>query len=274
MLKVEYSDSKIVKDINAGGVLRDQALKHLLLRSEYSLKVKQTIKNDGGSEEKSETVFETCLVRLDKKIRRHEWNIDDSVCEYLESEAKRIWCIELMQNDYSRKKVMEWINADNKLKKQIIRAIMQNSGKYEDAEDCFQNGLIYLDAKLIEGKYQGGAMKGYFYQICFNLWRNELKKSKNLSIEDYSKNDPQTTSDPLKELENKENADLLNKAFQELGESCQKIITLKYFIVDQFTMDEIARQMGFKNAQIASNTLNKCRKKLWEMLRGNKQATL
>jgi len=134
--------------------------------------------------------------------------------------------------------------------------------------------MVYLDTNIKEGKYQGGALKGYFYHICFNLWRNELKKSKAQLIEDYQAHDPVTNTDPLIELERKERALLLNRLFEELGEQCRKIINLKYLIIDQYSMGDIAGQMGFKNAQIASNALNKCRKRLWDLLQEHKQAAL
>jgi len=274
MFRNNYTDSSIIKDILAGGNERDQALKYLLLMSGYFQKVKKVIEEGGGPDKKAENIYETCLVQFDKKVRRFEWAENITIELFLINEAKRIWCNELMYDDELRKKAMEWLNDDKKLKKQIFYSVTNNSGKQVDAEDCYQNGMVYLDTNIKEGKYQGGALKGYFYHICFNLWRNELKKSKAQLIEDYQAHDPVTNTDPLIELERKERALLLNRLFEELGEQCRKIINLKYLIIDQYSMGDIAGQMGFKNAQIASNALNKCRKRLWDLLQEHKQAAL
>jgi predicted DNA-binding protein YlxM (UPF0122 family) len=45
---------------------------------------------------------------------------------------------------------------------------------------------------------------------------------------------------------------------------------LKFFVIDNFSMEEIAQQMGLKNAQIAANALSKCRKSLKELLKQHK----
>ena len=272
MNKKRYLNRNIVKDILAGGEERDQTLKYLLLSSGYSEIVYRIVKEEGGGEkEKAEDVFEDCLITLDRKIRRYEIKEDDSLTGYFEEEAKHIWSEKLQQEKITRDKVLKWVNEDNKLRQQIYQAIMKNSGKSEDAEDCYQNGIILLDSKLKEGKYNGGAMKGFFYQLCFNLWRNELKRSKPQPIDNNELNKPVTKEDPARVLEKKELALLLNHLFEKLGESCKKMMQLKYFIIDKYTMDEIAVQMGYKNAQIASNALSKCRKRLWELMQEHKQ---
>ncbi len=274
MNKLKYSDSLVIRDILAGELKRDHALKYLLLKSEYPERIKRVVEDGGGNTKQANKIVEDCLILLDKKIRRYELKETDSLAGFLENSAKQLWSQELFMNETTRGCVLSWVNKDEKLKQQIYYAVTSNSGKIEDAEDCYQNGMILLDSKMKDGKYNGGAMKGFFYQLCYNIWRNELKKSKTASLEDHTTVNPSFTEDPATVLEKKEKAKLLNQIFQELGESCQKILHLKYFIIDRFSMDDIAQKMGFKNAQIASNTLSKCRKKLWDLLQDNKQAKL
>jgi RNA polymerase sigma factor (sigma-70 family) len=271
MKKSKYSDNIIIKDILTGGDRRDMALKYLLLKSGYFILVHRVISDGGGEKKQAETIFEDCLIRLDKKVRRFEWQNKDTLTGFFENEARKLWCEELKLNKTSRNDVLNYINSDNKLKQQISGKIMKNSGKAEDAEDCYQNGMILLDAKLREGTYNGGAIKGFFYQLCFNLWRNELKRNKPHLLENEMLKTSVTNDDPSLIMEKKEQAKLLNLLFDKMGETCKKLMKLKYFIIDQYSMEEIAHQMGFKNAQIASNTLSKCRKKLWEMLEEHKQ---
>ncbi len=176
-----------------------------------------------------------------------------------------------MVDKTTRDNILNWISRDQKLRAQIYGNIMKNSGKTEDAENCYQNSLLQLNTIMQEGKYNGGAIKGFFYQLCFNLWHNELKRSKPSSLENNISKSPILKEDPSIILEKKEKAELLNQLYQKLGETCKKLMKLKYFIIDQFSMEEIAEQMGFKNAQIASNALSKCRKKLWELLKEHQQ---
>ena len=121
-----------------------------------------------------------------------------------------------------------------------------------------------------EGKFRGGAVKGFFYQVCYNLWRNELKRNKTLPLPEDGTDLTISTLDPQEELERKERSRLLDALFNRLSESCQKILRLKFFIIDNYSLEEIAQQMGYKNAQIAANTLSKCRKRLWVLLEKQK----
>jgi RNA polymerase sigma factor (sigma-70 family) len=274
MSKISYSDSTLIRDILAGESKREEALKYLLLKSEYPERISRVVEEGGGLDSQAKKVVEDCLVLLDKKIRRYEIKETDAIADFLISSAKVFWCEELLLSETTRTQVLNWVNKDEKLKQQIFYAVTSNSGKIEDAEDCYQNGMILLNTKMKNGNYNGGAIKGFFYQLCYNTWRNELKKSKTASLEDHTKVAPVFFEDPEAVFEKKEKAKLLKQIFQELGGSCQKILHLKYFIIDQFSMDDIAQKMGFKNAQIASNTLSKCRKKLWELLQDNKQAPI
>lgn len=272
MNNLRYTDSLIIKDILAGDSTRDKALKYLLVKSDYPEKIKRVVEDGGGNSFQADKIMADCLILLDRKVRRFELKASDPLAEFLENAAKQFWSEELLINEDTRKNVLNLVHKDEKLKKQIYHAVTSNSGKIEDAEDCYQNGMILLDAKMKDGKYNGGAIKGFFYQLCFNIWRNELKKSKTASLEDSNKIEPMTSDDPVSILEKKEKADLLKQLFNELGDSCQKILHLKYLIIDQHSMEKIAQLMGFKNAQIASNTLSKCRKRLWELLQEHKQA--
>lgn len=270
MNKKKYTDNEIINDILSGARKRDSALKYLLVRSNYPDLVTQVVTNGGGGSKEAKEIFSDCLISLDKKVRRYLIREDISLSVFFENEAKQLWSEELKNNKTKRDNLLNLVNKDKNLREQIYRAIMKNSGIKEDAEDCYQNGVILLDKKLREGEYNGGAINGFFYQICYNLWRNELKKSKTFSIENKEYNQPITNEDPADVMERNEQAKLLNDLFQKLGESCQKILQLKYLIIDQYSMEDIAQKMGFKNAQIASNTLSKCRKALWQLLKEHK----
>lgn len=266
MYREEYTDRMLVEHILKGDLKRDQALKHLLFRSNYASQIRDIVLEGGGDKEMAGRIVEDCIILFDRKVRRFECTVNTLLDHFFREEAKRTWCGELMTNKPARDKVLSWINADDKLKRQIFGAIRQYNGRQEDAEDCYQNGYVLLDKNLLHGKYRGGAMKGYFYQLCFNLWRNEIKKMKAEPTDNENVLQPVSDEDPSQLLERKERSELLHRIFQSLNESCRKIIQLKYFIVGKLSMEEIAVKMDLKNAQNAANALSKCRKKLWELM--------
>ena len=65
------------------------------------------------------------------------------------------------------------------------------------------------------------------------------------------------------------------EAFVASISSCHMLFFLSIcarrgFIVDNYSLEEIAKHMGYKNAQIAANTLSKCKKRLWGLLEEQK----
>ncbi|GEM_PF-505043 len=265
MNKEPYSKQQLFNAILTGGNERDRALKYVFQHKHYRAMVEDIVIKGGGNEEHGKMVFNNCVILLDKLVRRKLFKTE-SIDEFFESEAKTDWCRELITNNKARDYVLSNITSDKELERKIHAVIVSNSGSKEDARDTYQNGLIQIDSHMKEGKFRGGAVKGFFYQVCYNLWRNELKRAKMASLPEDGFDISINTLDPQRELERKEQKILFKKIFNQLGESCQKILRLKFFIVDQYSMDEIAEIMGFKNGQIASNTLSKCRKQLWEAL--------
>ena len=265
MYKEPYSDKLIIKFILSGEQERNMALKYLFNHQTFRKITTEMVTNGGGNKQNVESIFEDCLIQLDRLIRRFQY-YEESFSQFFEKQAKLSWCQELQVNETTRNEVLNKLGSDQDLKRQVRAVVTKNSGKIQDAEDCYQSGLLLLNKQLSEGKYKGGAIKGFFYQSCYNLWRNELKKYRTVPLPDEYQNFNKSKEDPSTIMESKRNAELLDKVFNKLGDSCQKILELKYFIIDQLSMSEIAAQMGLKNAQNASNTLSKCRKRLWELL--------
>lgn len=270
MSREQFTNEQLVAALRSEGEEREQALKYLFHHDQYRELVQGIVEKGGGNEKSRSLVFENCIIQLDKLVRKQA-HITDNLADFFGAEAKIAWCSELIISDIARKQVLQFLAIDDELKGKIHAAVRNNSGSSEDAADIYQNGLILIEKHLKGGKYRGGAVKGYFYTVCYNLWRNELKRIKEEPSNDKGIEHSPNTIDPQKILERKEYADYLNKIFSKLGDSCRKILHLKFFIIDQYSMEEIAEKMGFKNAQIASNTLSKCRKQLWILLNNNER---
>lgn len=270
MCREQFTNEQLFAALRSEGAEREQALKYLFRHEQYRELVEGIVEKGGGNEESQSLIYKNCIIQLDKVVRTQA-HFADNLADFFESEAKIAWCSELIINDVARKYVLQFLAIDEELRGKIYAAIRNNSGSAEDAADIYQNGLILIETHIRGGKYRGGAIKGYFYTLCFNLWRNDLKKIKEEPQDENTAELSANSIDPQKILERKEYADFLANIFSQLGESCRQILRLKFFVVDRYTMDEIAKKMGFKNAQIASNTLSKCRKQLWILLNNNER---
>ena len=63
--------------------------------------------------------------------------------------------------------------------------ILQNSGKDEDVEDVFQDALVIIYQKLKSDSLDiNVTLKTYFYAVCKNVWRNQLRKKSKLIVSD------------------------------------------------------------------------------------------
>ncbi|MFN8286970.1 MAG: sigma-70 family RNA polymerase sigma factor [Chitinophagales bacterium] len=139
--------------------------------------------------------------------------------------------------------------------KMVEYFILKNSGTVTDAEDIFQEVMIVLFNKSHDKQFAlSCSIKTYIYSVSRNLWLKQLRKhSKQVSITDYEKYE----AIPLEEEElDEENLNKVTRALEKLGEGCRKILLLFYY--QKKNMEEIAREMGYTNADNAKNQKYKC----------------
>ena len=149
------------------------------------------------------------------------------------------------ENESYRKRAIEFVTEDKDLLKKLNVKITTNGGNESDVEDFYQQGIVKLVEQLNKGKYKGGAIRGYFFRICYNLWWNyHVHKHKPELYNEVPEPDPEEPNDPLSQLEIKEFKIKFYKAFLKLNERCRNIVTLKLFIRESFSMDEIAEMLG------------------------------
>ncbi|MCB9296897.1 MAG: sigma-70 family RNA polymerase sigma factor [Lewinellaceae bacterium] len=172
----------------------------------------------------------------------------------------------LKEDEGYRKGAIQFVAEDESLLQRLTGKIANSGGKEEDGENFYQQGFVKLHEQLKKGKYNGGAIRGYFFSICYHLWLNSLKKHKPEPYEQVPEPEPDEQDDPFRQFEIKEFKMEFYKAFLKLNERCRNIITLKLFIRESFSMDEIAKMLGFKDGKAVAGALFKCRKKWKELL--------
>lgn len=271
MSKEQFSDQQIVLAIQQGGEEREAVLKYLFRHERYRQQTESVVEKGGGDEKYAKLVYENCLIELDKIVRRKQYS-DSSLESYFDKTSRILWCSELTSSESARGLVLNHLAKDKDLRRKIQFSVLNNSGSEEDAQDIYQNGLMLIDDHMKNGKFRGGTVKGFFYQACFNLWRNELKRKKCISLPDDGTELTVTNIDPQEVMERKERAELLKKVFNELNKRCQEVLRLRFFVIDKYSMADIARIMGLKNAQNAANALSKCRTQLRNLLMQHESA--
>ncbi|MCX6134197.1 MAG: sigma-70 family RNA polymerase sigma factor [Ignavibacteriales bacterium] len=149
----------------------------------------------------------------------------------------------------------------------IVNLVMRNSGSSDDAEDVLQESLIVLWERVRAGKFEYKAkLSTFVYATAKNVWSQTLRRK---GREVSGNLDPDGAEDPapsaLENLIASEQALKVSDALGKIGEQCRKLLLLFYW--DELSMDEIAVELGFANADTAKAKKYQCKKALEEVLR-------
>ena len=150
----------------------------------------------------------------------------------------------------------------------VRRHVLKRGGNEEDAKDTYHYGILKFLESVKRSKYdkEKGEIKGFIFAICRNYRIDVARKSERETIISDEHNEQRIGTVTI-DTSSKETEGFIQQLFAQLGEKCAGI--LRYFFYDNLKMDEIAVNMGFKNANVAKNEKSKCSKKLVELLKAN-----
>ncbi|MFT4601177.1 MAG: RNA polymerase sigma factor (sigma-70 family) [Arenicella sp.] len=139
----------------------------------------------------------------------------------------------------------------------VEKHILVNSGSKEEALDIFQDALVLLYQKVNAGDMKADTkIDGFLINSCKLLWSNELRKKKVRKGDDSGLGNIQN-EDELDALDEKESKfKIVDQALQNLGIKCKKILELFYY--KSLSMDEIAKEFGYKSVKSAKVQKYKC----------------
>ena len=148
----------------------------------------------------------------------------------------------------------------------IRQLVVMNSGSQPDAEDILQDGIIVLYEKIKEGDFKlTCSIKTYLYAVCKNLWLKCLEKKKNfIPFKDYHNETISIEEDLFEEEIQTDNQNILAELLNKISEACKEIIVSFYY--EKLSMSDIARKLGFANADYAKTQKYRCLQKLKEMI--------
>lgn len=145
----------------------------------------------------------------------------------------------------------------------IVWAQSKYKIRKEQAQDVFQESLFEFYQNIISGKLTElvSNEKTYIFQIGKFKIINSIKKESKIT---YFENLQLIKGKEFEEFMQVEDQNYSNEqlkdAIAKLPEDCQKVLKLYYF--DEFDMESIAENMGYKNADTAKSKKSICMKKL------------
>jgi len=144
----------------------------------------------------------------------------------------------------------------------IHQFVVTNTGLKQDADDLFQDGIIILYEKIKNGSYKGNSsIKTYFYSICRNQWLKVLRKRRIfVPINDQNKyiDIPDDNLGP--EYDDSTETAILKEQLSILDQRCRQIIV--FFFYEKLSLKQIAKKLGYTNAENAKTQKYRCIQKL------------
>lgn len=138
--------------------------------------------------------------------------------------------------------------------------VINNNGREEDARDIFQETTVVLYEQLSAGTFtQKSSLKTWLYAVSRNKWLKQLEKRKrNVRFSDFENVEEVTL--PEEKNEDEATHKMLRQNLEKLGAQCRKLLLLFYFF--KKSMDEIAQELHYTNADNAKAQKYKCLQKL------------
>jgi RNA polymerase sigma factor (sigma-70 family) len=152
---------------------------------------------------------------------------------------------------------------------QIRKMVLSKGGKAEDAQDIYQDALIILHKKIMEGNFKlTSKLNTYLYSVCRYIWKDQQKKNSKLPSFEFNEETDTIDVSGLEEMVEKENRiKVAEKIISELGERCKELLLL--FYSGTMKLKDIAVKMGYNSESTAKNQKYKCletaKKKLQEI---------
>ncbi len=179
---------------------------------------------------------------------------------------------------YSDKEILEGILREDKnvisylyhtSYKTIRHLVLTNNGSEEDAQDVFQETIVILYRKVKEEELVlTSSLKTYLYSISRLLWLKELDKRKKYTELDVQEEfiDLEDNIDLLIALNDR--LKLYREKFEELSEDCKKVLRM---FLEEISIKEITRIMGYSSEQHTKNRRFRCKKSLIKRIQESKE---
>jgi len=133
---------------------------------------------------------------------------------------------------------------------------------YHEAQDIYQNSIITLSDKVLKGgvKEVRNSIKSYLFGIGrmkYLEYQKEKRKFRSIPTDRITRPDE---SDLLEKEELEIKLELVEVCLEKLGDPGRSLLELFYF--HNMSMEEICKELGYKNAKTTKNLKYKCLNRL------------
>lgn len=148
--------------------------------------------------------------------------------------------------------------------------ILKKSGSRDEAQDIFQDALLYLIIKHSEKELQINSFEAFLFVICKNMWYSKIKSNKNRVMNELT-NIPIDREEHLSLYLFKENQmELYLTNFQKLSENCKNILS-NYF--NGLSYEEIVNELAYSSINTVRQRVFKCRTKIIQLIKADANYT-
>jgi DNA-directed RNA polymerase specialized sigma24 family protein len=145
-----------------------------------------------------------------------------------------------------------------------LKTIFDKGGKLDEAQEVLPQVMLDVQQTICKPDFalHSSTLRTYFTVALTRAWVRLRQKQSGLKLDEF---DPQihetleTESNAQQDLIWKEQAETVLFALKNLGEPCQKVLTLKG---SGYSNEEVATEMQYESVQSANNAISKCRGKL------------
>lgn len=136
--------------------------------------------------------------------------------------------------------------------------IINNNGTVDDARDVFQEAMIILYEKASTGQLELHCqIRTYVYSVARRIWLKRLQQQSRFVGDLNTTESLAPVEDDMDEhLRRDQEFGMMEKAIQGLGEPCRGL--LEAFYVHRKSMQDIAVDFGYTNAENAKTQKYKC----------------
>ena len=110
----------------------------------------------------------------------------------------------------------------------VLEYVTRNHGTADDAGDMLQDALVILWERVRSGRFEQKAkLSTFIYATVRNLWFHRLRRHQREHSGDLDAHDhPDASGSALDNLIEREQAELVKRALQKIGEQCRKMLLL------------------------------------------------
>lgn len=137
----------------------------------------------------------------------------------------------------------------------------------EDAADLYQDAIIVVYENALAGKITGSSkLRTYLFGVGRNLiLKNHEKYKRFADLEDNDTRDEISSEAAVDEpIILTERQAALQKALQELGEACRRLLLRFYY--DRYSTEAIMSEFGYKSKDVVKSQKARCMRSLRNML--------